>query len=229
LGELLTQSRLVEAADLARAILALDPDATFRGRSLNATAEEIDRTMGGLVARVAVPLPPGAPPAARVERARLLAVLGEGTLALATLESTSGPDADNLRGTIFESGGDWPAAREAFRRAEAALATTPPTPARDAALVRSATGVAYCERKLGRYAEAEAAYRRVLELSPTADSHFLLARFYEDAQQTSLAAEHARHAVELAPDRFSREGGLLLRRLTASHFGCLGVYAGTGR
>ena len=82
----------------------------------------------------------------------------------------------------------------------------PESPARAAGVLRATTGIAYCLRKLGRYAEAEVAYREVLALSPTADSHFLLAQFYEDAQQAGKAREHARRAIELAPDRYPKDG-----------------------
>jgi tetratricopeptide (TPR) repeat protein len=82
----------------------------------------------------------------------------------------------------------------------------------------------YCRRKLGRYAEAEATYLEMLELAPTAESHFLVAQFYEDTQQTAKAREHARKAMALAPDRYDDVGRRLINKLSVYHFGCLGVY-----
>jgi tetratricopeptide (TPR) repeat protein len=87
--------------------------------------------------------------------------------------------------------------------------------------VQATTGIAYCERKLGRYAEAEAAYLERLALSPTAETHFLLASFYEDAQQTSNARTHARLAMALAPERYRQPGKKLIDKLDTLHFGCL--------
>lgn len=59
----------------------------------------------------------------------------------------------------------------------------------------------------------------------TADSHFLLAQFYEDAQQADKARTHARRAMALAPERYQKEGEKLINRLTTFHFGCLHVLA----
>jgi hypothetical protein len=76
---------------------------------------------------------------------------------------------------------------------------------------------------LGHYARAETAYQQLLALSPTADTHFLLAQFYEDVQRTSLAAEHARRAMALAPERYQQPGEQLLDKLVTLHFGCWGL------
>jgi tetratricopeptide (TPR) repeat protein len=86
-------------------------------------------------------------------------------------------------------------------------------------------GIAYAERKLGRYPQAEAAYQRLLELSPTADTHFLLAKFYEDTQRADLARQHARRAMRLAPERYEASGQELINSLAVRHFGCFSVYA----
>jgi tetratricopeptide (TPR) repeat protein len=90
--------------------------------------------------------------------------------------------------------------------------------------LQATTGIAYCQRKSGRYAEAEANYQQVLALSPTADSYYLLAQFYEDTQQAEQARTHARQAMELDPARYGQKGEKLIRKLTVSDFGCLGVF-----
>jgi tetratricopeptide (TPR) repeat protein len=87
------------------------------------------------------------------------------------------------------------------------------------------TGVAFSQRKLGHYAEAEATYQEVLSRATTADSHFLLAQFYDDTQQTRKAREHARRAMTLAPQRYQQEGEKLIRKLTVYHFGCFHVFS----
>jgi len=68
--------------------------------------------------------------------------------------------------------------------------------------------------------EAEAAYRQRLDLAPTAESHFLLALFYEDTQQSARAREHARLAMQLSPARFGERGRRLIDKLDSLHFGC---------
>ncbi len=133
------------------------------------------------------------------------------------------PDGCNLRGTIYETRGEWELGRQSYERAKRAWESQPQGPERSAGLLRATTGIAYCLRKLGRYAEAEAAYREVLSLSPTADSHFLLARFYDDTEQTATAHAHARQAMALAPDRYQLEGQQLIEKLAMRHFGCLGI------
>ena len=85
-------------------------------------------------------------------------------------------------------------------------------------------GTAFCFRKLGKIKEAETAWLKVLELSPGADSHFLLAQFFEDTQQTERAMSHAEKAMYLAPDRYRKDGNRMIDRMQTLHFGCLSVY-----
>jgi hypothetical protein len=233
LGEFLEQSRFGEARGVVRGLLVLDADRTWNGRPLPEVAENIERVVGELESRVAAPL--GAYPTAlaRVDRARALAMLGRTDEALDAIRSADDPlwrpEVENLRGTIHETRGDWDAGLTAYRAALAAWGPRPSSPARSAGLLRAETGVAYCLRKQGRYVEAEEAYQDVLARAPTADSHFLLAQFYEDAQQAGKAREHARRAMELAPDRYQRDGEKLIKKLTVFQFGCWGVFDAEGR
>jgi hypothetical protein len=91
--------------------------------------------------------------------------------------------------------------------------------------VQALRGIGYCARKAGRTSQAEAAYQALLKTSPTADSHFLAAQFYEDAQATSLALRHVRQAMALDPRRFGESGRTLVNKLQTAHFGCWGVYS----
>jgi hypothetical protein len=228
LGEFVEQSRVGEARDLARELAALDPTRTWNDRPLPEVAGTLDRAAADLERRVAGPLRTYAAPRERFDRGVALAMLGRTDAALDALRPLTDPGAaaevGNLRGTIFEARGEWEPGLEAYRAARAAWGQRPPSPARAAGELRAATGVAYCLRKAGRYAEAEVAYREVLELAPTADTHFLLARFYDDAQQAGPARAHARRAMQLAPDRYQAAGDRLIRQLSVSQFGCLGVY-----
>ncbi len=228
LGQFLEQSRFGEARTLVHGLLALDADKEWNGHPLPKVAANIDRIVRALESHVAVPLAVDATPGARLDRARQLAMLGRTEAALEVLPSVTepalAPEVDTLRGTIYETRGEWRTALSWYESAEAAWESRPPSPARAEGLLRATTGIAYCQRKLGHYAEAEATYQQVLALSPTAESHFLLAQFYEDTQQAEKARAHARRAIELAPHRYRREGEKLIRKLTVYHFGCLGVF-----
>lgn len=229
LTELLEQTRLGEASELVGRIAALQPAADWQGRPIAALRRDLDRTVLELRARVAVALADAADPLARIDRARDLAILGDTDAALKILsdrriEAIEAPEVMNLRGTIHETRSDWMAARDWYRRARQALEGLPASEGRLAMLLQAQRGIAYAERKAGRTSEAEAAYRDLLSLSPTAETHFLLAQFYEDAQQTDLAHQHARLAMTLDPRRYGRSGRELIDKLQTVHFGCFGAF-----
>jgi tetratricopeptide (TPR) repeat protein len=227
LRELLEQSRLGEARELAGGLLALDPGAQLQGYPLHDVLPRIDQTARQLEARVAVPLVMNATHQERFDRARDLAILGHTDEAVAVLQSwpgaTASADACSLRGTIYEMREEWKTARDWYAHALRAWEGSARLPEREVRLVQATKGIAFCERKLGRYREAETAYLQVLALSPTADTHFLLAQFYEDTQQTTNARTHAVQAMTLAPDRYQRQGQQLIDKLVTSHFGCWGL------
>lgn len=229
LTELLEQARLGEASELTGRIAALQPSADWQGRPIAALGRELDRTVADLRSRAAVPLPDSAGPLARVDRARDLAILGDTDAALNVLSdrriaAIEDPEVMNLRGTIHETRSEWKAARDWYRRARWASEGLPASEAGLATLLQAQRGIAYAERKAGRTPEAEAAYRELLALSPTADTHFLLAQFYEDGQQADLARTHARRAMDLDPRRYAREGRQLIDKLQTVHFGCFSTF-----
>ena len=116
-------------------------------------------------------------------------------------------------------------ARDWYGKAKAQWQSLADSAERTAGLSRSITGIAFCERKLGRLREAETAWRDLLSVSPTADTHFLLAQFYEDTQQAGKSRFHAEQAMQLDPQRYHVQGRRLIDKLVTSHFGCAGVFS----
>lgn len=225
LADYLDEMRFGEAQMLVRGLLLFDGGETLNGRPLREVADEIDRTVRRLEASVRQPLWADATAADRLERARWLAMLGRTDEALQVVEpvrqSPMARYVEELRGTIFEAREEWASAADAHQRARNIWEAQPASQARDTGIVRAITGLAYSHRKSGDYSQAEAFYMELLKLAPTADAHFLAARFYEDAQETDKAREHARAAIALAPERYRKSGDQLIGKLATSHFGCL--------
>lgn len=221
---LIELSRIGEAQTLAQRLVALDAEQALDGIALPQVAANLAREVRELEIRVAVPLEAGATAAERLERARLFAMLGRSAEAREVLNSLEGPDSACLRATILENEGEWDAALLAYTQARGEWQTQPPSTDRASGLMQATRGLAYTQRKSGRYAEAEATYQELLALAPTADSHFLLAQFYEDTQQAEPARAHARRAMALAPDAYRQSGEKLIKKLSVYHFGCLGVH-----
>jgi tetratricopeptide (TPR) repeat protein len=229
LAELLEQSRIGEAHELAGRMLALDPQQPFQGQPLKKLSANLDRAVREMESRVTAPLPPSAGDEAHLARARDLAILGRTAAALATLDQAASladsPDGLLLRGTIYQTRQEWLPSADAFRRAAKVIESLPLSPERTVGLITAASGVAFAERKLGHNAAAETAYEQVLKLDPSADTHYLLAQFYEGTQQAAKAQHHARQAMSLAPDRFQQPGQRLIDKLVTHHFGCWGAAA----
>jgi tetratricopeptide (TPR) repeat protein len=150
-------------------------------------------------------------------------MLGDTDRALEAIESISEeaflPDVYNFRGTIYEARGDWALAVESFQLGL-------DTATRTEMQLRAITGLAYSQRKSGDYVGAAKSYQMLVTRAPTADSHFLLAQFYEDAQDAGKSRHHARQAMTLNPGRYQAEGEKLIRKLTVYQFGCLRAFGG---
>ena len=228
LTDLLEQSRLGEARALLGRLLALQPSAELEGHPLREVAAELERMVRELESRVAAPLAASATDEARLQRAGISRSWDAPARPSACCKRSAKPPLHPKRtpctGRFTKPAAEWKTARKWYARAEQIWQLLPPSPERAAGLRQVIRGVAFCERKSGRNREAEAAYLKLLALSPTADSHFLLARFYEDTQQTAQAHFHARRAMMLAPERYREPGRKLIEKLVTLHFGCLGVF-----
>ena len=229
LSEYVQQSRVGDAGALIRRLLVLDPTQQFNGHPLPGVAADIEKAVAQLNRTVASPLTATATLDQRLERAQALAMLGRSHEALELLSGVHEPavtaEVQTLCGTIYEHRGAWQAALDAYQRARVAWEARPASAERAAGLLQAVTGMAYAQRKSGDYSAAAKTYEQVLALAPTADSHFLLAQFYEDAQQAGPARHHARVAMTMAPQQYQQQGSRLINKLAVYHFGCLGVFS----
>jgi len=228
LDGLVDQLRLDQALVLAKNVATLDSELMLRGKPLPTVVASLEKAIHELEEQVAPPLAADATDAARMERARQLAMLGQTASAIDVLRPMQDAEADNLRGAIYAARSEWDDGLAAYERAKIGYEARPASDARLAGLTRATTGVAFCHRRAGRYAEAEAAYQELLGIAPTADTHFLLAQFYDDAQQAKKAHFHARRAMEFAPKRYRERGEALIGKMSVFQFGCLRVFAAGG-
>jgi hypothetical protein len=232
LTALLEQSRLGEARIVVEQLTLLDPERICLGQPLKKLATQVEEDCRGLEKLVATPLSASATDRDHLNRAGQLAMLGRTDEALITLplllpiDSPLAADTDNLRGTIHETREEWSRAEAAYRSAGEGWSRQSASAEQRAGLTQALTGIAYSQRKSGRYEEAEVTYQKLLNLSPNADTHYLLAQFYEDTQQTDSAQTHAQRAMALSPKRYQKSGQELLNKMAIYHFGCLNVSLG---
>lgn len=111
---------------------------------------------------------------------------------------------------------------EIYRRAIDYWDTQPTGNAQRRGLASALKGVAFAARRLENRTLEEQTYQRLVEVDPSAESHFLLAQCYREHQKTSLAAAHAATAIELDP-RYQEQAAGILSSLSRDHFGCLQV------
>lgn len=164
--------------------------------------------------------------AARLKRSRLLAVLGERAAARQLLKFLNlhphlARDAELLSGLLDQADERWLDSQGHFERAAHLSRAAPPGSPNDwTPLKQALLGQAFAARKLGRFAEAEQALLAAVDLQYSAADHYLLAQFYEDAQRSDLAADHAQRARELEPSSYQGPSAALINRLATSHLGC---------
>jgi tetratricopeptide (TPR) repeat protein len=233
LTQLLNDDRWGEAYLVGKGLAFLDPHTKWRSgySDLAGMRRLMDRQVTDLLAAVNSPLAADATDVWKFGRAYNLAVLGRTAEAIRTLRSAHGWQesvaACNLLGTMYETREQWSPGWQVYQRART-LANAATDSRQTDGLLRAIKGVAYCERKLGNCAAAEAGYLELLKVAPTADNHFLLAQFYDDTQQTAKARSEAQLAMSLDPQRYQQSGQALIDKLMLNHFGCWGVFTAEG-
>jgi hypothetical protein len=223
--ELLGEMRLTRAWEVIAGLSDLGSTSPIGGRPPQQLAADVRRQVAALAKQLTRPLPPSAPPAARVEYARRMAMLDR----LAEAEQLLAPLADQdvdaalLRATALQKLERWDDSDRDFRAVLDLSAVIADPDQVAAARVPAYKGLAFNARAAGRPADAEAAYREGLARVPSATSHFhfLLGRHYDQAGRPLLALEHLREAVRLDPGRYGDPARPLIEQLTRATPGCL--------
>lgn len=222
--ELLEQSRIGEARYRLDRLLAMDFNYQHNGELIRREHSDLKTTVSILSKRCESELSQTATIDAYIERARDLAMLGRVKQASAILYATgvseSNADVCGLLAIISENQNQWEAALTLYLNCQTVWQAIPEERRQSDGMYAAIRGTAYCCRKLGRIQQAEEEWLKLLAFSPTADTHFLLAQFYEDIQQTAKAHHYATKAAEISPSGYRAKADALIKKMRQLHFGC---------
>lgn len=225
LQELLGQSRLSEARRLARELELADPDRQLSGQSIRILSRQLTEHLQTL-SRQAQLLSADRSLEGRIESGRILAVLGDRDAAIESLTAAIEQQPRSARawqilGAVYEHREEWGDALQAYQTAAELWPESPSPEDAQSGQIAAWKGIAFAQRKQGRLSEADAAYQQLIVIAPTAPNHFLLARFYESAERSATAIEHARQAATLDPTSYDAPAADLIRKVSQGGFGCL--------
>ncbi len=134
------------------------------------------------------------------------------------------PFAWDTCGLILQRQERWADSEQAYHKAFELWSAMNATPNQQEGLASALRGMAHAQNRQGQTRKAEETYLKLLEINDSAETHFLLAQFYEEEQQTAEAFHHASRAMALAPSRFSEAGQTLIDQLQSAHMGCFQIY-----
>jgi tetratricopeptide (TPR) repeat protein len=172
------------------------------------------------------PLPPSAPPQARIERAALLIQIDRLDEAAALLEPLA-PDGDTatlLLATVYRDKGRWAESDALYCGVlDRLLPRAQGDPAAREMCFTAVEGLAFNAREDRRPADAKRVLLRGLESLPSeaAYFHFQLGRHHADGGRPGLAIEHLRTAAALDPAKYGERAATLIRTNRASTPACL--------
>jgi len=219
--EALADLRLDDARRLLTGLTDLGSTTPVGGHAPSRQLAAVREQWAALEKVVARPLPESAAPAARVERARLLGVLGRLDDAAALAEPLADSDANAaiLLAVVRQKQKRFGESSDGYRKSLALFGDAPGT---IAGRVQAYDGLAFNAREQRQPAEAEAAYREGMERLPAAAAHFhfQLGRHYQLAGRPVNALEHLHEAVKLDPSRYAEPARPLIADLTRSTPGC---------
>lgn len=225
LQELLGQSRLSEARRAARELALADPERTISGQSVGLLSRQLAEHLQSL-SRQAHHLAADRSFDGRIEFGRVLAVLGERDAAIESLTAAIEQQPHSARawqilGAVYEHDEAWADALQAYQTAAELWPQSASSEEAGAGEIAAWKGIAFAQRKRGQLSDADVAYQQLIAIAPTAPNHFLLAQFYESAERSATAVEHARQAATLDPTNYAAPATDLIRKVSQGGFGCL--------
>lgn len=221
----LSSNRLVRAYDQTSVLLAIDPAASIFGTPVVVLNQELEQSITRLTAQADST---AGSSAAIGQRVIALMQLERNQEALELLESLaadpqSAPVAYDYCGLCCQRLKQYEESKQWYLKSRDFWNRQPPSPRRSQALLSAYKGIAFAERRLDHPLAAEAAYRDALVIAPTPELHFLLAKHYEEQQQTAMANTHVRKAMMLDPSTYQSRGKELIDKMSLSHFGCFNI------
>jgi len=224
IGEALSGQRITHSLTLTESLQAVRPETIIGNQSLtdlsNVLQEQQQRLQQFLASSASLRQPG--------QRITALMQLDRYHEALELLQPMidnpqTAPVALDYSGLCHQRLKNWEESRQFYSAARDYWKSEPETPRRTESLMSAYRGIAFAERQLDHPHAAEEAYLAALDLAPSAEIHFLLARLYEGEQRTQAAAKQIQAAIQLAPEQYSDSGEKLLHKMALSHFGCLQI------
>jgi hypothetical protein len=224
--ELLRGGRQARVQGLIEGLCDLGREKPLAGVMPHKLRVDLREALRGYTAAARQPLPESATTAARLERARLFAVLDRYDEAERLLKplAEANPEATLLLAAILQDRQRWDESSQYYRKALEMLAASPPDdPAALAGRVKGYDGLAFNARGRKAPREAEAYYLEALELLPAACAHFhfQLGGHYQISGRPGQAIEHLQTAARLDPARYDEPARSLIEEMTLHTPSCL--------
>lgn len=225
LQELLGQSRLSEARRAAGELALADPSCQISGQPIGLLSRQLAEHLQSL-SRQAQHLSADRSLDGRIELGRVLAILSERDAAVESLTAAIEQQPRSARawqilGAVYEHQEEWSNALQAYHTAAELWPQRTSSEEAKTGEIAAWKGIAFVQRKQGQLSNADAAYQQLIAIAPTAANHFLLAQFYESAERSATAVEHARQAATLDPANYAAPTTDLIRKVSQGGFGCL--------